>query len=118
MAINIFGISDKLRALRDRRPVLGEIVKQSIDQPLHVAMNIASVFVIAALAHYGSVLFQSGSLTLVGSTVSGVVGTAGWNVAREYAQWPSSRWWDPYLDWLFEAGGIALGAWIWIRFLT
>ncbi len=118
MSIKLFGIADWLDELKDRRPVLGELVKQAIDQPLHVLMTFASVWGMAGLSHYLSVWLQSGSLSVAGSTAAGVLVTVVWNALREYEQWPSSRWWDPPLDWTFEAAGIALGAWTWVLLLT
>ncbi len=43
--------------------------------------------------------------------------TAAWEGYREWSQWPSSRWWDPPLDWFFEVGGIALGAFVLVRWV-
>jgi hypothetical protein len=104
MGMNVFGIDDKLKALKKKSPVLGELVKQAIDQPLHVLMTVASVWAI------GYVLTLVGASVTLAGVLAGVL-TAAWVGVREYLQWPSSRWWDPYLDWLFEAGGLALGIW-------
>ena len=112
MSIKLFGIADWVDGLKDRNPVLGELVKQAIDQPLHVLMTFASVWAISAFTYWAT------PAEVAASTVAGVLGTAFWNIAREYSQWPSSRWWDPPLDWVFEAIGIGLGAWTWILFLT
>jgi len=112
MSIKLFGIADWVDDLKDRNPVLGELVKQAIDQPLHVLMNVASVWIIAAIFH---VLGTESWLSLP-PVVAGFSITLGWNVFREYDQWPSSRWWDPPLDWFFEALGIGLGAWTWVLF--
>lgn len=105
MSINLFGIADWLDELRDRRPVLGELVKQVIDQPLHIVMAVASVWVIGY-----PLVAMAGLSVVLSAIISGVI-TAAWMARREWKQWPSSRWWDPPLDWLFEAGGLALGLW-------
>ncbi len=112
MSIKLFGISDWIDGLKDRNPVLGELVKQAIDQPLHILMKVASVWVIAASFYALGVA----DWTNISPFVYGVSLTVGWNVMREYNQWPSSRWWDPPLDWFFEALGIGLGAWTWVLF--
>jgi hypothetical protein len=69
--------------------VLKEIGKQAIDQPGH--------FLIAAAPIWAS-------RWLVG------VPWYGWVAApllayREWLQWPSNRWWDPPLDWIFLSSG-------------
>jgi len=104
-----------LKELRERRPVLGEVVKQLIDQPLHILMTFGSVLATAALAHFVAVwLPATAPISVMLSMTAGIFVTAGWNVIRELEQWPSSRWWDPPLDWFFEALGIGLGAWAWV----
>ena len=70
--------------------ILKEVGKQAIDQPGH--------FLIAAAPIWAS-------RCLVG------VPWYGWVAApllayREWLQWPSNRWWDPPLDWMF----LSLGA--------
>jgi hypothetical protein len=72
------------------RRVLKEVAKQAVDQPGH--------FVVAAIPIWAS-------RHLVG------VPWYGWAIApllayREWLQWPSNRWWDPPLDWIF----LTLGA--------
>jgi hypothetical protein len=69
--------------------VLKEVGKQAIDQPGH--------FLIAAAPIWAS-------RWLVG------VPWYGWVAApllayREWLQWPSKRWWDPPLDWIFLSSG-------------
>jgi hypothetical protein len=69
--------------------VLKEVGKQAIDQPGH--------FLIAAVPIWAS-------RCLVG------VPWYGWVVVpllayREWLQWPSNRWWDPPLDWIFLSFG-------------
>ncbi len=93
-----------LKDLRERRPVFGELVKQSIDQPLHILMTVGSVWAIGAIA-----LVSLSSLLI--AMIAGGTLTALWVALREYFQWPSSRWWDPPLDWAFETAGIILGVW-------
>jgi hypothetical protein len=72
------------------RKILKEVGKQTVDQPGH--------FLIAAAPIWAS-------RYLVG------VPWYGWAIApllayREWLQWPSKRWWDPPLDWIF----LSLGA--------
>ena len=98
-----------LKDLRTNRPVLGEIVKQAIDQPLHILMTVGSIWGIGALVFWGIFAEWNPEYRLLASVIAGGTLTSTWVVAREWYQWPSSRWWDPPLDWLFEAGGIALG---------
>lgn len=103
-----------LKDLRERRPVLGEIVKQSIDQPLHVLMTVGSVWGIGGAAWAIFYFAGDGIVTGVQLLVSVIAGgslTATWVALRERAQWPSSRWWDPPLDWFFSVVGIGLGVW-------
>lgn len=87
-----------------------EIAKQAIDQPLHVLMAVASVWLL------GWLLTLTGLSIVLSVIISGVL-TGAWMALREYLQWPSSRWWDPPLDWLFEAGGLALGIWSFLALL-
>ncbi len=103
-----------LKDLRTEKPVLGEIVKQAIDQPLHVLMTVGSVWGISG-AFWG-IWFVAGDgivlpLQFLFSVIAGGSLTALWVALREKAQWPSSRWWDPPLDWLFSTIGIGLGIW-------
>lgn len=104
MGIKIQALEDWLDKLKAIDPRLRELAKQAIDQPLHVLMAVASVW-----------LF-SGPIVWLGATVgvavtAGGVYTAAWMSYYEWKQWPSERWYDPYLDWTFEAGGLALGIW-------
>ena len=83
------GSVDGTRALLPSK-LLKEVGKQAIDQPGH--------FLIAAAPIWAS-------RCLVG------VPWYGWIAApllayREWLQWPSNRWWDPPLDWIF----LTLGA--------
>ena len=100
-----------LKDLRERRPVLGEIVKQLIDQPLHVLMTVGSVWGISGF--FAGVFFVGygvvNGVHLLLSLIAGGSLTALWVSLREKAQWPSSRWWDPPVDWFFSAAGIGLG---------
>jgi hypothetical protein len=75
--------------------ILREIGKQAIDQPAHVLIAAAPIWL---------------SRHLVG------VPWYGWAAApllayREWRQWPSSRWWDPPLDWAFLTIGAVLATW-------
>ena len=86
---------------------MSELRKQLIDQPLHVLMCAASVLALA-------IAFQLSGDGIAASTFAGVSLTALWVGLREWHQWPSSRWWDPPMDWAFEAVGMALGAWLYV----
>ena len=72
--------------------VLWEIGKQAVEQPGHLLIAAAPIWL---------------SRSLVG------VPWYGWAAApllvyREWRQWPSKRWWDPPLDWAFlTIGGVA-----------
>jgi len=79
-----------------------ELVKQLIDQPLHVLMGIASV---CALAFVSQNVWVAVGLTFA------------WEAYREFWQWPSSRWWDPPLDFFFEAVGIVAGYFVAVRWV-
>ena len=75
--------------------ILKEIGKQAIDQPAHVMIAAAPIWL---------------SRHLVG------VPWFGWAAApllayREWLQWPSNRWWDPPLDWAFLTIGMAAATW-------
>jgi hypothetical protein len=75
--------------------VLKEIGKQAIDQPAHVLIAAAPIWL---------------SRHLVG------VPWFGWAAApllayREWLQWPSKRWWDPPLDWAFLTIGMVMATW-------
>ncbi len=103
-----------LKDLRERRPVLGELVRQLIDQPLHILMTVGSVWGIGGSAW--AIFYFTGDGTVTGiklltCLVAGSTLTATWVALRERAQWPSSRWWDPPLDWFFEVVGMSLGVW-------
>ncbi len=96
-------------------PVAEEIVKQAIDQPLHVLMGVASVHILAWLL----VALDAPALP---AAVIATACTVTWEALREWVQWPPGlwrdgpmrRWWDPPLDWLFEAAGIGLGTWLFL----
>lgn len=106
MGIKIGFLEDWLDKIEAEHGKVGkEIAKQSIDQPLHILMAVASVWAIG-----WPLVYFTGSPLWLAAALAGTV-TAGWMGLREYLQWPSSRWWDPYLDWFFEAGGLALGLW-------
>ncbi len=88
-----------------------EIRKQLVDQPLHVAMGVASTLAV------GSLLAWRRAPTCASAGIAVLV-TAAWEGYREWSQWPSSRWWDPPLDWFFEIGGIALGVLVLLRWVV
>lgn len=100
---------DKLEA--EHGMLVKELVKQSIDQPLHILMAVASVWIIGYLT-----IALAGQPVVWAVTFSGVL-TGAWMAFREYRQWPSNRWWDPPMDWVFEAGGLALGIWSFLNIL-
>ena len=102
MAINLFGITDKIKALKETHPVWGEVVKQLIDQPLHVVMAWASIWAIAFPLHCLGVQIVA-NLVFAGSL------TGFWMTLREISQGKSSRPWDKPLDVTFQLGGWVLG---------
>lgn len=104
MGIKVKFLDDWLDSLKEKSPVLREVVKQIIDQTLHVLMAYASVWAIGFLMHLTT------SPMWLSSTVSGTL-TASWMSFREGMQWPSNRWWDPYLDAFFQLLGLGLGIW-------
>ena len=111
MGIKIGFIEDALDKIEAEYGKTGkEIAKQVIDQPLHVLMAVASVWLI------GWLLTLTGLAVVWCVVIAGVL-TGAWMAVREYLQWPSSRWWDPVLDWFFEAGGLALGIWSFLAIL-
>jgi hypothetical protein len=80
---------------RDVRYVLKETGKQAVEQPLHFLMAAAPICL---------------SRQLIG------VPWYGWAITpllvwREWSQWPSKRWWDPPLDWAFQALGVIVATW-------
>jgi hypothetical protein len=62
----------------------------------------------AALLPFGVSLANPPALWLAGA-VGVSVGNVVAVVAREWWQWPSSRWWDPPLDWAIFALGLRDG---------
>jgi hypothetical protein len=75
--------------------LLEELLKQAVDQPGHLVVA---------------------GLPIVLSRYLTGVPWYGWPVLpllayREWLQWPSSRWWDPPLDWTFLALGAILATW-------
>ena len=111
MGIKIGFIEDALDKIEAEYGKTGKkIAKQAIDQPLHILMAVASVWLI------GWLLTLTGLSVILSTIISGVL-TGAWMAFREYLQWPSSRWWDPVLDWFFEAGGLALGIWSFLAIL-
>lgn len=88
-----------LSNLQERNWYLGEAVSQAIDQSGHFLWAWVGV----ALG-----IYIGGT---IGSLIA-VVNTA-YIAYREYGQWPSSRWWDPPLDFMFYAGGILFAIFGW-----
>lgn len=83
-----------------------EIRKQLIDQPLHMLWSGVSVGLVVWSVRAGLPPALSIFCVLVGVVSVAAI------VLREYDQWPSSRWWDPPLDWLCFAIGGGLGGWL------
>jgi len=69
-----------------------EIIKQLVDQALHFAWGAVAG---ALLRHHPT--------AWVGLLAVGIF------IVREYHQWPSSRPWDPYLDWVVFAVAVVMG---------
>jgi hypothetical protein len=72
-----------------------EVVKQSIEQPLHFLMAAAPIWL-------------SRCLTAVPWYGWSIVPALAW---REWRQWPSKRWWDPPLDAAFLTLGVIGATW-------
>lgn len=77
------------------RGLIREVVKQSIEQPLHFLMAAAPIWLSRCLT---------------------AVPWYGWSIVpalayREWRQWPSKRWWDPLLDATFLILGVIGGTW-------
>ena len=72
-----------------------EIKKQLGDQSLHLLIGAVMTHMLSSLVHS-----WAGAIPVI----------VGW-VIWEVRQWPSSRWWDPYLDWFFQAAGVGIGVW-------
>ena len=101
--------------LGKKNRTLGEEVRaQLLDQFLHLLMTSSSVYALCELTHY-CVGFTGMGPTILNaiSLAVGLCGTSLWNALREWVQWPSSRWWDPPLDWTFLVIGMGLGGWLW-----
>lgn len=100
------GVSEYLNQLTQgagSRTVGAELRKQAIDQPLHWAWTFASV-----VAPFASAALNAPALMLVG-TIAVSVANLAIIAVREKLQWPSSRWWDPPLDWAVFALGLRDG---------
>lgn len=76
-------------------------LKAAVDQPLHMLWGGVPWW---WAAHEDSV-----PAYLTASLLTAVF------IARELEQWPSKRWWDPPLDWLFFGIGTGLGIWLGLR---
>jgi len=97
---------------RYRRSVWKEAGKQAVDQTLHFAWAAATTFfpflTWAMLSAWGATI----------PAIAGSLGSAVVIVVREVKQWPSSRWWDPWLDWLFYVIGGVFGLYHGINFIN
>jgi hypothetical protein len=81
--------------IRRQHNLVREIVKQSIEQPLHFLMAAAPIWL-------------SRCLTAVPWYGWSIVPALAW---REWRQWPSKRWWDPPLDAAFLILGVIGATW-------
>ena len=97
------------------RTLKQEIWAQIRDQFLHVLMCVGSVWGIAVLFFLALYWTPVGTLLWL-ETLMGVCLTSLWNALRERSQWPSSRPWDPPLDWNFIVIGMLVGATTWIKY--
>lgn len=79
-----------------------EVLKQVVDQPLHAVWAAASALPVALATARG----RLGPAALAG------LASLGWIAAREWGQWPSSRPWDPWLDWTSYAAGIGVAIYL------
>ena len=84
-----------------------EVLKQAIDQPLHFLWAFLAALPLALVAGAG----RDRKWTTI--AVAWFAGNAAFIVTREVFQWPSSRPWDPYLDWSFFVLGAAGAAAVW-----
>jgi hypothetical protein len=80
---------------RRERALVREVVKQSIEQPLHFLMAAGPIWLSRCLT---------------------AVPWYGWSMVpalayREWRQWPSNRWWDPLLDATFLILGVIGATW-------
>jgi len=97
-----------MKDTKGREVKLGdELKKQAVDQPLHFLWAIATALPLALLVALRGVRsrWTLGALGLFVASSAAIV-------VREVIQWPSTRPWDPWLDWSFFALGYAaaLGA--------
>jgi hypothetical protein len=75
--------------------IVKEVGKQAIDQPGHFLIGATPIWISRYLV---------------------AVPWFGWVAApilayREWLQWPSNRWWDPPLDWIFLTLGAVVATW-------
>ena len=77
------------------------IIKNCVDQPLHLAMGVISV-------NFFAWCFKGNLWLAVGMT-------ALWEAVREIIQYPPHYKWDLWLDAAFEIIGIALGVFVWLK---
>ena len=67
------------------------IRKQAIDQPAHFAWAFVATYIGLMTTQPFGYMF----ITIHACAI----------IYREYKQWPSSRWYDPYMDWAFYSAG-------------
>jgi hypothetical protein len=75
--------------------LLGEVVKQAAEQPLHFVMAAGPIWLsrcVTAVPWYGWAAVPALAY-------------------REWRQWPSKRWWDPALDAAFLVLGVVAATW-------
>lgn len=78
-----------------QREILAEVVKQTVEQPLHFLMSAGPIWAsrwLTAVPWYGWAIVPALAY-------------------REWRQWPSKRWWDPPLDALFLVLGALTATW-------
>lgn len=86
------------------RTVRAELSKQARDQPLHWLWAAVSTFLpFGAAAAQVSAWWLAGVCAVSAANLVTIV-------VREKLQWPSTRWWDPVLDWAVFALGVRDGA--------
>jgi len=71
-----------------------KIKKQLVDQTAHFAWAYLAVVIGLSAAPLGYAFIAMHAAAIV---------------YREYRQWPSTRWYDPPLDWAFYALGACVG---------
>lgn len=91
-------------------------VKQPVDQALHFVWGLVPWWLCAEVAtglYSGPHQVISGLAGIGAGLIAGISTLV--FVLREVNQWPSSRPWDPYLDWLVFGVGCGVGIWLGLR---